>query len=94
MSRDFDFRNHNTVQSFKILSPEDKITFKCGEPLEFGSYMFKCHHGARQFLLHQDPKSIPRSLIKYRILQVLHYSVVVAMSYYILMRVWLFSSGV
>lgn len=60
MSKEFDFRNPNTLQSFKMLSDDDREKFPCGGDVEYRSYLTKCLLGAREFLLHQSPKTIPR----------------------------------
>lgn len=82
MTKEFDFKNHNTFHSQKLLSKEDHDNFKCTSYIDFNQFMGKCLLGARRHLLHQDPKTIPSSLIKYRIYQVLYYAIMFAMGYY------------
>lgn len=83
MTKDFDFKNHNTFHSQKLLSGEDIANFKCTSYIDFNTYMGTCLLGARRHLLNQDPKTIPASLIKYRIFQVLYYAIIFAFGYYI-----------
>lgn len=92
MSKDFDFSNTNTQQSYKLLSAADQERFPWAYDLDFTDYMEWCLRGARKYLLHQDPKSLPRSIIKFKILQVLHYSLMLALGLFVLTRVFKISA--
>lgn len=94
MTKDFDFRNNNTLNSQKLLSYADTKLFPWFTSLEFGSYMSSSLQGARQYLLRQDPKTIPRSKIKYTLFQVAHYMLILAIGYFIFKRFFINSSDV
>lgn len=94
MSREFDFTNQNTVKSFKALSAHDQKMFPCAADLEFQAYFTTCTLGARNYLLHEDSKSIPRTRIKFRIFQVLHYSLIAAFWFYVVIRLFAIGASV
>lgn len=85
MSHQFDFGNQNTMHSLKLLSPADQ-QFKFSSELYFYPYLGKALLGARKYLLNQDPKTIPRSKIWYRILQVIYYFFMSALAYFVIKR--------
>lgn len=53
---------------------------------DFNEYMTLSQLGARKYLMHQDERSIPRSVIKYRIFQALHYMLLISVAYFTLTR--------
>lgn len=84
MSHQFDFKNQNTMHSLKLLSFADQQTFRCSSELNFYPYLGKSMLGARKYLLNQDPKTIPRAKIWFRILQVLYYTFMTALVYFVM----------
>lgn len=94
MSKEFDFKNKNTWKSYKALSNHDQKMFPCAADLEFQKYFTACTLGARNNLMHEDPKSIPRTRIKYRIFQVLHYSLIAVFWFYVVKRLFAIGTSV
>lgn len=88
MSKEFDFRNANTKKSYKMLSEEDQERFPFAQQIEFQAYFTTCLRGARKYLLHQDDKTIPKSIIKLRILQTIHYSIILGFFIYMTLKLF------
>lgn len=87
MTKEFDFRNRNTVHAFKSLSAADQEMFPCAADLDFTPYMTASVLGAQKYLMHQDPKTQPRDRIRFRIMQGLHYALMAWCGVYVLQRV-------
>lgn len=94
MVKEFDFRNENTMRSYDLLTEADKETFHSEFELNFEEYITKCMLGARHYLMGQDPKSIPRSIIKFRILQTLHYLLLSSLMFFAVLKIIRLCSGV
>lgn len=86
MRHQFDFVNYNTMHSQKLLSFADSKKFRCDSDIYFDSYMGVSLLGARKYLLGQDPKTIPRARIVYRIFQGIYYMIVAALCYFVYVR--------
>lgn len=69
----FDFTNTKSV--WKAMSEDDRKLFKfVMEDFDWPSGLEVGYRGTRQFLLKEDPATIPQAKRKFKILQFIHYS--------------------
>ncbi|XP_071440926.1 putative fatty acyl-CoA reductase CG5065 [Hetaerina americana] len=74
------FSDQNVQSMLSRVSAEDSKIFPCNiQQLNWKNYFNDYMYGIRQFLLKEDPKTIPASIIRVRRLKVLHRGVQVAL---------------
>ncbi|XP_059480668.1 fatty acyl-CoA reductase wat-like [Neocloeon triangulifer] len=78
--RQWEFKDDNVLSTIKRMTPEDRKIFRCDiADLDWATYMGDYYLGMRQYVLKDDPSTVPEALKRYKKLHYLHRGLQVVM---------------